>query len=169
MRAAAATCSARRRTWLFRADGTLQTIKSAGFVEGFELTVKNWLWYTYYGDIYIDKAQLVDANGKSLIGYGYTGSPNSQNRNIAEFSLGFNETLWKNPRYGALNFMGQYEYLFRDPWYVALNAPKGAHDNTLYFNFRYSLPGSMPSSKKRGSDVSCSQTGNNSNRFVTLG
>jgi hypothetical protein len=127
-----------------RADGTLQTVNSAGFVEGFELNVKNWLWYTYYGDIYIDKASLVDANGKTLIGYGYTGSANSQNRNIAEISFGFNESLWKNPRYGALNFMGQYQYQFRDPWYVAIGAPKNTHDNAIYFNMRYTLPGSMP-------------------------
>jgi hypothetical protein len=127
-----------------RADGSLQTVDSAGFVEGFELNVKNWLWYTYYGDIYIKKAPLVDANGKTPIGYGYPGAPNSQNRNISEFTIGFNETLWKDPRYGALNFMGQYEYLFRDPWAVATGAPKGTHDNTLFFNFRYSLPGSMP-------------------------
>jgi hypothetical protein len=127
-----------------RADGTLQTVNSAGFVEGFEWNVKNWLWYAYYGDIYIARAALVDANGKSPIGYGYTGSPNSQNRNISEISFGFNETLWRDVRYGALNFMGQYEYLSRDPWYVALGAPKATHDNTIYFNFRYSLPGSMP-------------------------
>ena len=40
--------------------------------------------------------------------------------------------------------MGQYEYLMRDPWYVAPGAPKATHDNTIYLNVRYTLPGSMP-------------------------
>jgi hypothetical protein len=43
--------------------------------------------------------------------------------------------------------MGQYEYLFRDPWYVAPNAPKGTHDNTIYINVRYTLPGGVPPAK----------------------
>jgi hypothetical protein len=40
--------------------------------------------------------------------------------------------------------MGQYEWLDRVPWFVAVGAPKGTHDNTIYFNLRYTLPGGMP-------------------------
>jgi hypothetical protein len=40
--------------------------------------------------------------------------------------------------------MGQYEWLDRRPWSVAAGAPKGTHDNTIYINIRYTLPGSMP-------------------------
>jgi hypothetical protein len=127
-----------------QADGSLKTVTSGGFVEGFELTHKNTLYYAYYGNIYIDRAALLDANGKTPIGYGYTGSPNSQNRSIQEISFGFNQTIWKDARFGAINFMGQYEYLLRHPWFVALNTPKGTHDSTIYFNLRYTLPGSMP-------------------------
>jgi hypothetical protein len=127
-----------------QADGSLKTVSSAGFVEGAEFTHKNWLFYAYYGDIYINRQALLDANGKTPIGYGYTGAPNSQNRNLSEISFGFNQTIWKDAKYGAINLMGQYEYMFRDPWYVAVGAPKGTHDNTIYFNVRYSLPGSMP-------------------------
>jgi len=32
----------------------------------------------------------------------------------------------------------------RNPWFVATNAPKGTHDNTIYFNLRYTLPGGIP-------------------------
>jgi hypothetical protein len=127
-----------------RANGTLQTVNSGGFNEGIELTVKNWLWYSYYGDIYIERAAVLDAGGKTQIGYGYTGSPNSQNRSIHEITVGFNEALFKDAHYGALTWMGQYEYLIRDPWYVASGAPKSAHDNAIYFDLRYTLPGSMP-------------------------
>jgi hypothetical protein len=128
---------------IVRADGTLSPVHSGGFVEGFEYTHKNSLLYAYYGGIYIGRNVAVDTNG-SLIGYGYRGSANSQNRSINEVSFGFNQTIWKDAKYGALNFMGQYEYLMRNPWFVAVNSPKATHDNTIFFNFRYTLPGGPP-------------------------
>jgi hypothetical protein len=63
---------------------------------------------------------------------------------INEFTFGFNQPMWRNPRYSAINLMGQYEYLMRDPWYVAPGSPKNTHDNTIYMNIRYTLPGAMP-------------------------
>ncbi len=129
---------------IVRANGQLSPVHSDGTIDGVEATVKNTLLYAYYGGIYIGRNVAVDANGTSLVGYGYKGSANSQNRAINELTFGFNQTIWKDPRYGAINFMGQYEYLMRDPWFVAAGAPKSTHDNTIYFNLRYSLPGSMP-------------------------
>jgi len=127
---------------MVRSNGSLSGVRSGGTVDGFEFTMKNTLLYAYYGGIFIGRNVGLDANGKSFIGYGQAGA--SQNRAIQEGTFGFNETFWKNPHYGAINLMGQYEYLTRNPWAVALNAPKGAHDNTIYFNIRYTLPGSMP-------------------------
>jgi hypothetical protein len=127
-----------------RADGSLQPVHAAGFVEGIEYARTNWLGYLYYGDVYINRAALLDANGRSPIGYGHAGSPNSQNRNIQELTFGTNQTLWRDVRYGALNLMLQYEYLLRYPWFVAPGSPKAAHDNTVYVNIRYTLPGSAP-------------------------
>ena len=63
---------------------------------------------------------------------------------INEITFGFNQTMWRNPRYGAINVMGQYEWLQRSPWLAVAPAPKATHDNTIYFNVRYTLPGSMP-------------------------
>ncbi|MBZ5619030.1 MAG: hypothetical protein LAQ69_09950 [Acidobacteriia bacterium] len=131
-----------------RADGSVSPIHSGGTVDGFEAVVnKNTLLYAYYGGIYIGRNVVVDANGTSLVGYGYRGSANSQNRTVQEGTFGFNQTLWKDAKYGALNLMGQYQYLFRNPWFVAVNAPKGTHDNTIYINVRYTLPGSAPAVK----------------------
>jgi hypothetical protein len=129
---------------IVRADGSLSPVHSGGTVDGFEARIKNTLLYAYYGGIYIGRNTAFDANGTSRIGYGYTGAPNSQNRMINEITFGFNQTMWANPRYGAINVMGQYEYLARDPWSVATGAPKATHDNTIYFNVRYTLPGAMP-------------------------
>jgi hypothetical protein len=129
---------------IVRADGNLSLVHSGSTIDGFEATIKNTLLYGYYSGIYISRNTALDANGTTRIGYGFTGSPNSQNRDIQELTFGFNQTLWRNPRYGAINLMGQYEWLMRSPWFVAAGAPKGTHDNTIYVNVRYTLPGSMP-------------------------
>jgi hypothetical protein len=129
---------------IVRANGSLSPVHAGGTVDGFEATLKNTLLFAYYGGILIERDTAVDANGKTLIGYGYTGSANSQNRTIQEGTFGFNQTVWKNPRYGAISLIGQYEYATRDPWAIATGAPRKTHDNTIYFDVRYSLPGSMP-------------------------
>jgi hypothetical protein len=130
---------------IVQANGRLSGLHSGGTVDGFEATIKKFLLYGYYGGIYIGRNVAVDTNG-NLVGYGYHGAPNSQNRSIQEATIGFNQTIWKDAKYGAVNFMGQYEYLFRNPWFVAANAPKSAHDNTIYVNLRYTLPGAPPTS-----------------------
>lgn len=134
---------------IVRSNGSLSPIHSGGFVEGFESQVspKLMVW-GYYGNVYVGRDVALDANGTSLIGWGYHGSANSQDRSIQEFTAGFTQTAWKDPRYGALSFIYQYEYLTRDPWYVATGAPKNAHDNTLYFDVRYTLPGGAPPAEK---------------------
>ena len=134
---------------VIRADGSISPVHSGGVVEGFEAQVtKKLLLYAYYGGIYVGRNVAVDANGTSLVGYGYKGSPGSQNRAVQEGTFGFNQTIWKDAKYGAINFMGQYQYLTRSPWYVAAGAPKSAHDNTIYLNLRYTLPGSAPTMGK---------------------
>lgn len=134
---------------VIRADGSISPVHSGGTVDGFEAQVsKKLLLYAYYGGIYIGRNVAVDANGSSLVGYGFKGSPSSQNRAIQEGTFGFNQTIWKDPNYGAINFMGQYQFLTRNPWFVAAGAPKSAHDNTIYFNLRYTLPGSAPTMGK---------------------
>ena len=130
-----------------RADGSLSALHAHGWISGLEGTFKNTLLYAYYSGDYIGRNVAIDANGTSLIGYGYRGAANSQNRSIQEITFGFNQTIWKDAKYGAVNLMGQYEYLMRLPWYVAVNAPKGTHDNTIYFNVRYTLPGGAPALK----------------------
>jgi hypothetical protein len=132
---------------IVRPDATLSLVHSGGTVDGFEARIKNWLLYAYYGGIYIGRNTTIDttaASGRPYVGYGYPSSANSQNRAINEITFGFNQTIWANPRYGAINAMGQYEWLSRVPWFVAVGAPKGTHDNTIYFNLRYTLPGGMP-------------------------
>jgi hypothetical protein len=130
--------------FIIRANGDVSPIHAGGTVDGFEATIKKLLLYAYYGAYYIGKDTALDANGTTKIGYGFAGSSNSDNRAVQEISFGFNQTIWRSPRYGGVSLMGQYEYLTRDLWSVAVGAPKAAHDNTVYANIRYTLPGSMP-------------------------
>jgi hypothetical protein len=130
-----------------RANGSLSPIHTFTTTDGFEATIQKTLLYFYFGGIYIGKNVAVDANGTSLVGWGYTGSPNSQNKSVNEYTFGFNQTLWKSPAYGAINLMGQYEFATRTPWYVAPGALDHASDHTVYFDLRYTLPGGAPAAK----------------------
>jgi len=138
--------------WLFgsapdlivRADGSLSAVHAYSTVSGFEYQPKaNLQLYAYYGGEYLTRNIAIDLNGK-LVGYGYSGAPNTQNRTIQEATPGFIWTFWKNPNYGALQFMGQYAYLNRTPWYIAPGQPKNAHNSTVFLNLRYQLPGESP-------------------------
>jgi len=129
---------------IVRGDGSLSPVHSGSMIQGFEATIKKTLLWAYYGGLYIGRTTAVDPKGNVLVGYGFTGSPNSQNRNINEYTFGFNQTFWKDPKYGAINFMGQYSYLTRNPWFVAVGQPDDTHQNMLMFNLRYTLPGSAP-------------------------
>ena len=129
---------------IIRANGSPSLVHSGSTVDGFEAQVGKFQFYTYYGGILVGRNTALDANGTSLIGWGYRGAANSQNRAIQEVTFGWIHTLWRDPRYGALQYITQYAYFMRDPWYVAAGAPKNAHQNAIWFNLRYTLPGSAP-------------------------
>ena len=137
---------------IVRADGTLSPVHSGGFNDGFEWTLGNTILWGYYGGAYIGRNVALDTTGAG-IGYGFgpvgkaAGAPNSQNKLIQEGTIGFTQTFWKDPKYGALSFIGQYEYLMREPWFIAPNSPKATHDNTIYIDLRYTLPGAPPPAK----------------------
>jgi hypothetical protein len=129
------------------ANGSLSPVHSGSTVTGFELTEGKTLFFAYYGGIYIMRNTAIDI-GKTTptLGYGYSGSGSGQNRAIQELTFGFNQTVWKNPKYGAVNIIGQYSYLVRNPWYVNVTTdqPPSATNNMLFFDLRYTLPGSAP-------------------------
>ena len=128
-------------------NGNLGLVKAAGTVDGIESQVtKNFLFYGYYGGAYFGRSVQTDTNGK-LIGYGYTGSAASNNRSIQEGTLGFQNTFWRDPKWGQLRFDFQYSYLFRNPWYVAPGALNQASNHMIFLNLRYALPGAVPNLK----------------------
>jgi hypothetical protein len=140
-----------------RADGSLSLIHADSTVTGIEYTHKNALLYAYYGGLYVGRNFAIvpvttgtppkTTTKLTPFGYGYTGSPAGQNRAVQEGTLGFAQVFWRDAKYGALTFMGQYSYLIRSPWFVATNQPKDAHLNMAFLNLRYTLPGSAPTIK----------------------
>ncbi len=130
-------------------NGSLSPIKASSTVTGIEYTHKNTFLYVYYGGIYASR-DIRFVNGAEY-GYGVDATgPGSnyataitQNRTIQEGTVGFNQTFWRDNKYGALNLMGQYSYLTRDPWRVA-TGPSNAKLNIVFLNLRYTLPGAAP-------------------------
>lgn len=76
----------------------------------------------------------------AYVGYGYPGSANSQNKSITEYTLANTYTFWKNPSYGALQFIAQASYVEREPWFVAAGGLSKANANMLFLDLRYVLP-----------------------------
>jgi len=135
---------------IIRNDGSISPVRNGSTVSGFEFTHKKTLLYSYYGGVYVgrNRAQDVAGSANPNIGYGNTNAPSGQNRVVQEATFGFSQTVWKDAKYGALNFMGQYSYLTRDPWFVVTGQPANAHLNMVFLNLRYTLPGSAPAQKK---------------------
>ena len=131
-------------------DGSMSAIRASSTLSGFEYTHKTTLVYAYYGGIYafrdlgfvngLEYGYGVDATGP---GSNYTAAI-TQNRAQQESTIGFNQTIWRDAKYGALNLMGQYSYLTRAPWSVAPGNPTQASLQLGFFNLRYTLPGAAP-------------------------
>lgn len=125
---------------VLRANGSLSLVHSFSTLDGIEANItKNLLLYSYYSGVYTGRNSVLDAGGK-YSGYGYLGSPNSQNRDVQEFTIGLTPTLWKSPQHGALQLITQYSYMWRVPWYVAPNAPANAKTNMVWVDLRYTIP-----------------------------
>jgi hypothetical protein len=140
--------------FIIRPDGAPSSIHSGSTIQGFEATVKNTLVYGYYGGVYILANTALDPTNNHLIGWGFqpfnggAGAANSQNRSIQEGTVGMIQTIWRDPKYGSLQLMGQYAYFTRSPYFVPVTTPvatpSNAHQHAVWFNVRYTLPGSAP-------------------------
>lgn len=130
---------------IIRGDGSPSLVHAASTVSGVEYRPSpNLTLYAYYGGAYFQKNAAIDPATGKRIGYGYADSPDTHNRAIQEPTLGFVNTFWRDPRWGALEFMGQYSYLMRNPWATAPGRPSSAALNMVFLNLRYLLPGMPP-------------------------
>ncbi|HEY6340374.1 MAG TPA: hypothetical protein VIY49_02685 [Bryobacteraceae bacterium] len=116
---------------------------SGSTVSGNEMKIKHFAPYIYCGRTFVGGDIALDANGKSLIGYGYTGSANSQNGAVQEITGGWSHAICRDPKYGGLQEFGGHAYFFRNSL-VAPGSPKNAHEDAAFFDLRYVLPGTAP-------------------------
>lgn len=129
-----------------RPDGTPSLVQSGSGVGGveYQLTPQTMI-YGYYGGAYFNRNFFADTStggaGK-IIGFGGPGEANNtaQNRAIQEGTIGWIQTLWKNPQHGALQLITQASYLTRAPWFVAAGNPRNAHLTMGWADLRFTLP-----------------------------
>jgi hypothetical protein len=118
-----------------------ELVHSGAGLGGFEYQLtKNTLISAIYGGAYFDRVSSVDPSNGHLVGYGFVGSANTNNRFIQEGTFSTVTSLFKRPSYGAVQLITQFSYIERTPWYVAPSAPKNAHLFENYFDIRYVLP-----------------------------
>jgi hypothetical protein len=122
----------------------LSQVHSDAGIAGLEWQVTpKTMFYGYWGDVYIGRNFSLSgcgATGTSPCGYGFSGSPNTNDRTVQEDTFGWIQTFWRNPNYGALSLITQASYLTRSPWFVAAGAPRTAHAGMAYIDLRYTLP-----------------------------
>jgi len=120
---------------------SVQMVHSGSGIAGFEWLVhKNSVIALTYSAAYFGREFSIDPSTGHLVGYGFPGSSNSNNRTLQEGTLATQTTLWKFPGYGSVQVITQSSYIQRAPWYLAAGAPKNAHMFAGYANLRYVLP-----------------------------
>ncbi len=129
--------------------GAAANIRSGGTVDGIEYQLgKKTALYAYYGGMYAGRTTTVDPLTHKVVGYGGAGSSTGNNRTIEEATFGVQQTFWRDPKWGALQFYAQYSYLWRDPWWFSsITAPRQADTNMIFLDLRYVLPGAPPKLK----------------------
>jgi len=120
---------------------TAQLVHAGAGLGGFEYqATKKTLISAIYGADYFDRVSSIDPSTNKLVGYGFVGSANSNNRTIQEGTFSTVTNLFRKPSYGAIQLITQFSYIVRTPWYVAPGTPKNAHLFENYFDIRYVLP-----------------------------
>lgn len=126
-------------------DARISAVHTYSGIGGFEYAVTpHTTIYGYYGGMYAQRNFGVDitstAAAQPFIGFGGPNSANNNNRSVQEPSVGWIQTFWRNPQYGALQLITQASYITRAPWFVAAGAPKNAHLAMGWVDLRYVLP-----------------------------
>jgi hypothetical protein len=130
---------------VIRSDGSPSLVHSGTGLIGLEWQPKPKTQFgAYYGVMYAQRNFTLDtsigAKPNSFIGFGASGSANTNNRTIQEPTFDWTQTFWRNPQYGAVMLVTQTSYLTRSPWFVPAGGPKNAHLLMVYTSFRYVLP-----------------------------
>ncbi len=124
----------------FKPDGSISPILSGSWVAGIENNItRNATLSLYYSGIYSARSFFLDRDGRTYIGYGYPGSPDSNNRAISEWTGVWAYRIIKTERRGSVQWNNELSWISRSPW-----ARLGLLGSTSAFQFitqlRYNLP-----------------------------
>ena len=120
---------------------TVQMVHSGAGLGGFEYQLnRSTLLSLIYGGTYFSRVSSLDPSTNKLVGYGFVGSANSNNRYIQEGSFATVTSIFHRPSYGSVQLITQFSYIERTPWYVAPGMPRNAHLFENYVDIRYVLP-----------------------------
>ncbi len=121
------------------ADGAIHPIPTTSWAAGFEYTISPPLSLAVYDSgVRIDSSYSADAGG-TFIGFGYPGSPNTNNRSIDEVTGVVGWQPWKIPGRGSMQWNTQLSWLRRTPWSIG-TAPSSAQAVMVLTQIRYNLP-----------------------------
>jgi len=123
----------------FGADGSIHPVRAGSWVAGVEQRLTPTVSVAGYDSgVHADASFATDANG-TLVGFGYPGSPNSNNRSIHEVTGVFAWQPWKIAGRGSMQWNTQLSWLQRTPWSVS-GGPSSADAWMLLTQIRYNLP-----------------------------
>ena len=134
---------------IVKANGDLSAVHSVPAVPGYGVEGVKRPTDGYYSGAYFwrNYQKTTSALGAACgtpstycVGFGFPGSANSNNKDYQEATIGFIPTIWSSPNYGRLQFISQFSYVVRAPWYVPAGSPKNAHAFISFVNLRYILP-----------------------------
>ena len=123
----------------FGADGSLHLLRSGAWVAGVEHPISQTVVLSAYDSgVHADASFATDVDG-SLIGYGYPGSPNTNNRTIHEVTGVLAYRPWAIAGRGSMQWNTQLSWLQRSPWSVG-GGPASADAWLFLSQIRYNLP-----------------------------
>jgi len=123
----------------FKANGTISPIRTTSWVTGVEQAVgKTFSLAAYYNGVYASSASFRDIDG-AHIGYGFPGSPNSNNRLISEWSAVWGYQVFKTESRGSVQWNTQFSWLNRNPW-ARVNGMGYTSAFMFFTQMRYNLP-----------------------------
>jgi hypothetical protein len=123
----------------FGSDGSIRPIGTVSWVAGIEQKVSpRAALAAYESGVVTDHRYALDVDG-GYIGYGFPGSPNSNNRWIQELTGTFSYLVTKTQRRGSVQLGVQTSWLKRVPWSQG-SGPPSASALLFFAQIRYNLP-----------------------------
>jgi hypothetical protein len=124
----------------FGSDGSISLIDTTSWVAGVERSVTDRVSVAgYFSGVNTDGNYSTDRDGHA-IGFGYPGSPNSNNHTIKELTATGAYQIVRTPDRGSAQFNAQVSWLTREPFSTPQNGPSSARTFMFLAQIRYNLP-----------------------------